>query len=582
MASYLSPILGVTGILVPFLFTVPIILSKSEKLSWTLALTASLYTLLALLYADFETRIILKTSFPFITYKGSITYSFIFDSLSRGMSTLTGIITFLVILFSHDYMRGDPGFKRYYASLLIFYSSMVGVALSANLITLLLFWVILGFSSFLLIGHWYQRYTARRAARIAIVTTGIGDVSMLLGISYLITHGLGYTIPATNIPSLPLTLILLGALTKSAQMPFHIWLLEAMEGPTTVSALLHSATMVAAGAYLVFRLQVSIISDHLLMPPLVIGYLTIFYSALLAIVERDAKKILAYSTIGNLGIMMVAVSASTPFPGFLHLFLHAFFKASLFLAIAAAIHSLHTTDIFGMGGLRKKLPFSYILAIFAALSQIGLPFYGSWLSHALIAKYSESGFLEYALFIDTLLSAIYIGRWLSLVYHGSPRWSGEEVEEGKFMKIVYLLLIVLIPLSPILYEWLVGIPLILWSDSAALSSLAGLIVFLLTVYLYSRKTSVFYIDGIVSILKPIEKGFYWLYMKGVPIFVLAIGKYLGLFDDSWVPIFTKTLPGIRASGMSVDKLSRKIVSQALFFGVVIVVLVALLFMLLGG
>ena len=556
------------------LLSIPVqMLAKRERTAWLIALAASLVALVSSSYAFYLHPHIAGNVLEFISIGGRrIYYSFVLDRVSITMSELTSIITFIVILFSHDYMHGENGYTRYYSALALFEASMIGVALAHNLLTLTIFWALVGFSSYLLIGFWYHKPRARRAARLAIVVTGSGDVALVLATAYAAIHGIPMTIPSASLPAIVLSLIVFAAATKSAQFPLHIWLLEAMEAPTTVSALLHSATMVAAGAYLLERINGALIADRGVSEAvLVLGSLTAIYAAILALRELDAKRLLAYSTISNLGIMFAAATLSSPLPSFSHLFVHAWFKATLFLSIAPAIHYLGTTSLTDMGGLRRYMPWGFAAALLAALAQVGLPLYGSWVSHALISSASSEA-LRYVLLADAALSGLYIGRWLALAFLGSPRTGiGVSIEEA-YEKISYALLIILIPGSILLYQYALGLNLhaVLASSEAAIGSAVGLVCFVLAVYVYSRQPlgsgSQAAVEAIAVPLVYFERLVYALYLEAVPPATLWLGSILRRADKGAISAQYAVPSSLATSTRRLDELRNKGIQFMLLFG----------------
>ncbi|BEP18376.1 NADH-quinone oxidoreductase subunit L [Pyrofollis japonicus] len=538
----MSPIgLALVGVLALYA-SIPIaLLGKREEHSW-LALTASslIALITTLVIAVSKTRISADMGLFAVVGGEELRYSFIVDEFSATMALLTSVITFLIILFSKDYMRGDKGFRRYYAALALFEASMIGVAFSHNLFTLIFFWVALGFSSFILIGYWYEKPRARRAARLALLITGAGDLGLVVALVYSIIHGAPAGIPAQSLPAIVVALIVFAAATKSAQFPLHIWLLEAMEAPTTVSALLHSATMVAAGAYLLERIHSAIVAEDSFPEALLyLGAFTALYAALLAIRESDSKRVLAYSTISNLGIMFLLAALPSPIPSFAHLFVHAWFKAALFLAIAPAIHYLGTTSLEAMGGLRRRMPLAYVVAVMAALAQIGLPYYGSWLSHTLAVESGAGKAVEYVLLADSLLAGIYIGRWLGLAFLGEERSQlAKLVREEPWEKAVYAAFMVLIPGSVLVYRYTMGLEITGLSNIGVIvSSALGLLGFLFSALIYGSRpasASAKVLEAAVSPLAYLEKAAYYTYINLIALPILGSSYKLSTADEKLI------------------------------------------------
>jgi NADH-quinone oxidoreductase subunit L len=303
---------------------------------------------------------------------------------------MLGIVTFVALgiqVYSLKYMQGDQRFGWYFAVHALFAASMLTLVLADNLILLYIAWELVGLCSYLLIGHWYERRPAAEAAKKAFVTTRLGDVGLLIGI-ILFWRATGTfqfselfeTVQAGRTNDLPkvmsdgyLTLatllVFLGAMGKSAQVPFHVWLPDAMEGPTPVSALIHAATMVAAGVYLVARTYPLFLAAPQILTLITwVGAVTALLAATLALAETDIKRVLAYSTVSQLGYMMAALGAGALFAGYFHLITHGFFKALLFLAAGAVIHAVATNDLARMGRLGRAMPKTATAFVVGALA----------------------------------------------------------------------------------------------------------------------------------------------------------------------------------------------------------------------
>ncbi|NPA85419.1 MAG: NADH-quinone oxidoreductase subunit L [Crenarchaeota archaeon] len=422
--------------------------------------------------------------YPWYPLPGEANYfSLLIDTISSVMAFVVALITFLDLIYSWDYMKGARGPNRYYSEMLLFLASMEGIVLSGNIILIMLFWELVGAASFLLISYyWYDEIigpNAVRAGRKAILVTRVADLFFLAGLGALIAlAGTGDILALQHsqelqfqkwLGALALTAILfgitVGAFGKSAQVPFWPWLSDAMEGPTTVSAVLHSATMVAAGAYLVARLfplyQEFIVYNLALMDLIaVVGAVTAFIAGLFGAAARDIKKVIAFSTMSQLGYMFAALGLGSLLAGVAHLYVHAFFKALLFLGAGAVIHSLEhvlhhpykARDMFNMGGLWKYMRFTFAVTLIALLSLIGVPPFSGWWSKELIiesALYSEVPHALLAGLLLTLaagLTGFYSGRMLYLTFLGRPRWKGHVHDAGSAMKFAMgvLALIVLV------------------------------------------------------------------------------------------------------------------------------------------
>ncbi|MEJ2104383.1 MAG: NADH-quinone oxidoreductase subunit L [Ignavibacteriaceae bacterium] len=304
------------------------------------------------------------------------------DDISTLMILVVYIISFLVHFFSIDYMKGDIRYNRYFAYLGLFTFSMSGIVLTHNILMMYIFWELVGISSYLLIGFWYEKKSASDAGKKAFIVNRIGDLGFLAGILILFITYNTFTfsdifseISKGHIPfnsgfwlSVTGILIFCGAIGKSAQFPLHVWLPDAMEGPTPVSALIHAATMVAAGVYLVVRVFGILTADAMLFIA-VIGALSAFIPATIALTQNDIKRVLAYSTISQLGYMIMALGVGAYKFAFFHLVTHAFFKACLFLGSGSVIHAMHhEQDIRNMGGLRKKMPLTYATFLISSIA----------------------------------------------------------------------------------------------------------------------------------------------------------------------------------------------------------------------
>ena len=327
----------------------------------------------------------------------AIEIGLLLDPVTCIMLVVVTGVSLLVQIYSLGYMRGDPGMARYFAYMSLFTASMLGLVLSANIVQLYAFWELVGLSSYLLIGFWHDRPSAAAAAKKAFIITRIGDVGFLLAIINLFYHGPQFAAQGLNPLHIPdiwqaaqplatggavlggtaLTLICLGifagAAGKSGQFPLHSWLPDAMEGPTPVSALIHAATMVAAGVFLVARFfpLFQEARDAMMVVALVGGF-TAFAAATLGLVMHDIKRVMAYSTISQLGYMMAALGLGAFGPALFHLFTHAFFKALLFLGAGSVNHAAGTFNMRYMGGLRRQMPWTYALLLAGSLSLVGI------------------------------------------------------------------------------------------------------------------------------------------------------------------------------------------------------------------
>jgi NADH-quinone oxidoreductase subunit L len=372
------------------------------------------------------------------------------DALSIVMVLVVTIVGALIHLYAIGYMEGDPRFGRFFAFLNLFVFFMLVLVLAENFLLLYLGWEGVGLCSYLLIGFWFERPAAANAAKKAFVTTRVGDTFMLVGIALMFFRLGSLDFSAVLDPAIAAVqpsgvftvialLLLAGAIGKSAQVPLHVWLPDAMEGPTPVSALIHAATMVTAGVYLVVRSHVLFeISDVALDVVLVVGLVTALYAALCAIGQDDIKRVLAYSTISQLGFMFMAAGMRAYAVAIFMLAAHACYKALLFLSAGSVMHGTHdTTDLKRMGGLRRRMPWTAAVTIAGALALAGV--YGTagfWAKDEILLVASQTGRTLVWLLgtFAALLSAVYIGRLVFLAFFGAPR--SEEAEDAHESPVV--------------------------------------------------------------------------------------------------------------------------------------------------
>src|SRR5216110_1041488 len=344
---------------------------------------------------------IAAAEFAWIDISGTfkVPLGFTLDQLSKTMLVLVSGVGATIHIYSLGYMRDDEGKSRYFAALSLFMFAMLGIVLANNFVMLFIFWELVGFSSYVLIGHWFERDSAAEAAKKAFLTNRIGDFGFMLGIlmAWVATGSVVFSemnqqlARITSYPdylTIAALLIFCGAVGKSAQFPLHVWLPDAMEGPTPISALIHAATMVAAGVYMLVRIGFLIeASAEALWVIAWIGTITAVMAALIATQQNDIKRILAYSTLSQLGYMIMAVGLASNEAAMFHLFTHAFFKALLFLAAGSVIVMLHhEQNIWNMGGLSRKLPVTFVTFFVGALALIGCPpFSGFFSKDAILA-----------------------------------------------------------------------------------------------------------------------------------------------------------------------------------------------------
>ena len=392
----------------------------------------------------------------------AIEVGLLLDPLTNVMLVVVTGVSLMVQIYSMGYMDGDESIARYYAYMSLFSASMIGLVLAVNVVQMYVFWELVGLSSYLLIGFWHERPSAAAAAKKAFIITRIGDVGFLLAIIYLFFQADNFAADGLNALHIPhiweaaapvaaggagivaggalLWLCLglfAGAAGKSGQFPLHTWLPDAMEGPTPVSALIHAATMVAAGVFLVGRFfPVFAESQVAMMVVALIGAFTAVFAATMGLAANDIKRVMAYSTVSQLGYMMAALGVGAYNAALFHLFTHAFFKALLFLGAGSVNHAAGTFNMMYMGGLRKAMPGTYWLTVIGALSLVGIfPLAGfwskdeilleSWLAHGPVPA-SISVLVFAMLLVGVLLTAYYSYRMVHLTFHGEFRGGGER------------------------------------------------------------------------------------------------------------------------------------------------------------
>ncbi|MBO8165410.1 MAG: NADH-quinone oxidoreductase subunit L [Brevibacillus sp.] len=403
------------------------------------------------------------------------------NQLNAMMLVIVTLVSLLVQIYSRGYMHGDERYPVFYQYLSLFTFSMLGLVISPNLLQVYIFWELVGVCSFLLVGFYYFKPEAKAAAKKAFIVTRIGDVGLFIGIILLFwwTGSFDYSVIFNAIAAdrlepwmttLAAVLIFVGAVGKSGQFPLHTWLPDAMEGPTPVSALIHAATMVAAGVYLVAATYpLFLASPTALNVVAYVGAFTAIFAASIGLTQRDIKRVLAYSTVSQLGYMMMALGvagAAGYVAGTFHLMTHAFFKALLFLAAGSVIHAIHTQDIFEMGGLRKKMPLTAGVFLIGCLAIAGIPPFSGFFSKEAIlgAAYSAHRMdLLWVGLIAAFFTAFYMFRLYFLTFAGERRGGSAEAHESPAVMTVPLLILAVLavvagfvntPFAPVLHQWL--------------------------------------------------------------------------------------------------------------------------------
>jgi NADH-quinone oxidoreductase subunit L len=415
---------------------------------------------------------------------------FLVDNLTAMMMLVVTFVSLMVHIYTIGYMADDPGYQRFFSYISLFTFSMLMLVMANNFLQLFFGWEAVGLVSYLLIGFWYKRPTAIYANMKAFIVNRVGDFGFLIGIATLVFYSgsLNYTevfAEAEGIRDATITLwpggtfglldvalifLFIGAMGKSAQVPLHVWLPDSMEGPTPISALIHAATMVTAGIFMVARMSpLYEYSVAALSFILVIGAITAFFMGLIGLVQNDIKRVVAYSTLSQLGYMTVALGASAYAAGLFHLMTHAFFKALLFLAAGSVIIAMHhLQDMRAMGGLRRHMPITYATALIGSLALIGFPFFSGFFSKDAIieavgySKIPGAGFAYWLVLLGVFVTALYTFRMFFLVFHGEERYDqahkympdhGDDHEDDHHHDHG--------PLKPKESPWVVTVPLIL-------------------------------------------------------------------------------------------------------------------------
>jgi len=406
----------------------------------TASLGLSIWALLEVMVAPGQRLPIPDINWVIIEGGVTIHLGLIMDSVTAVMLIVVIVVSLMVQIYSQGYMDGDPGYHRYFAFMSLFTGSMLGLVMADNLLFLYVFWEMVGLCSYLLIGFWFHRPAAANAAKKAFIVTRLGDFGFLAAILLLFFNTGTFDIGELHSLAIAGALagttltwaaigIFAGAVGKSAQFPLHVWLPDAMEGPTPVSALIHAATMVAAGAFLVARCYPLFShSVEALTTVAIIGAFTAIFAATMGLVMTDIKRVLAYSTISQLGYMMLGLGAGSVAIGTFHLFNHGFFKALLFLGAGSVNHATGTFDIREMGGLRKFMPWTYATFVIASLSIAGIwPLSGFWSKEEILASaLVNQPILFYLAMITVFMTAFYMFRVVFLTFGGEYRGGGSE------------------------------------------------------------------------------------------------------------------------------------------------------------
>jgi NADH-quinone oxidoreductase subunit L len=431
-------------------------------LGWAIGRTAShVVTIAGVAVSLVVSWIIFRDVLAGHTYNGSVytwmtsggirfEIGFLIDSLTTMMMLVVTFVSLMVHIYTVGYMHDDPGYQRFFSYISLFTFSMLMLVMSNNFMQLFFGWEAVGVVSYLLIGFWYTKETAIYANLKAFLVNRVGDFGFILGIGLVLAHfgSLDYATVFAKAPEMAKEtitlfpgkpwmlmsaigiLLFIGAMGKSAQFPLHVWLPDSMEGPTPISALIHAATMVTAGIFMVARMSPLFeLSDTALNFVMVIGAITALFMGFLGVVQNDIKRVVAYSTLSQLGYMTVALGASAYSVAVFHLMTHAFFKALLFLAAGSVIIAMHhNQDIRYMGGLKKYMPITWLTSLIGSLALIGTPFLSGFYSKDSIIEAVEfshlpgSGFAYFAVTMGVFVTAFYSFRMYFLVFHGKERF----------------------------------------------------------------------------------------------------------------------------------------------------------------
>lgn len=431
------------------------------------------------------------TVYPWLTMGDSSVFvvGFLIDPLTVTMMLVVTFVSLMVHIYTIGYMHEDAGYQRFFSYISLFTFAMLMLVMANNFVQLFFGWEAVGLVSYLLIGFWYTRPTAIYANLKAFLVNRVGDLGFLLGIGLIQAHfgSLDYATVFQQAPDfaqdsvhwlsgMPISLmtaicvlLFIGAMGKSAQMPLHVWLPDSMEGPTPISALIHAATMVTAGIFMVSRMSPLFeLSPTARSFILVIGGCTALFMAFLGLIQYDIKRVVAYSTLSQLGYMTVALGASAYPVAIFHLGTHAFFKALLFLGAGSVIHAMHhEQDMRNMGGLRRYMPITYITALIGSLALAGIPpFSGFFSKDAIIEAVRASnlpgaGFAYFAVLAGVFVTAFYSFRMLFMTFHGKPRMDHHTQEHLHESPLVITIPLILLAIPSVVAGWLCIGPMVM-------------------------------------------------------------------------------------------------------------------------
>jgi len=532
---------------------------------------------------------------------------FLVDRLTALMMAVVTFVSLMVHIYTIGYMHDDPGYQRFFSYISLFTFSMLMLVMSNNFLQLFFGWEAVGLVSYLLIGFWFKRESAIFANLKAFIVNRVGDFGFILGIAAVVmfTGSLDYaevfasadSVAAQNIELISGTpwnamtvvciLLFIGAMGKSAQAPLHVWLPDSMEGPTPISALIHAATMVTAGIFMVARMSPLFeLSETALAVVIIIGSITAFFMGLLGIVQNDIKRVIAYSTLSQLGYMTVALGASAYGAAIFHLMTHAFFKALLFLAAGSVIIALHhEQDIRKMGGLRKYMPITYWTALIGSLALIGFPGTSGFFSKdLLIAAVKDShwqgqGAVYWIAYLSVLLgvfvTALYTFRMFFLVFHGEERMNAEaksHIQESPLVVTVPLVMLAIpsaiagwLTVKDVLFDNYFGNAIVVRSAHDVLAHQGESFHGSLALFLHSVQTPVFWLAAAGAFSA------WFLYLKRPDVPEAIRNKVSGLYEllDRKYYFDDLYIKGFAAGGRAAGKFLWEKGDQALIDGVLV-------------
>lgn len=540
-----------------------------------------------------------------------VTFGFEINPLNAMMVVVVSFISLLIHLYSVGYMHGDERYPVFYQYLSLFTFAMLGLVISPNFLQVYLFWELVGLASFLLIGFYFYKPEAKAAAKKAFIMTRIGDVGLFIAIIliFLQTGSFDYSalfnqVAAGEISPGMITLIALlifvGAVGKSGQFPLHTWLPDAMEGPTPVSALIHAATMVAAGVYLVAATYpVFAASETALWVVAVIGGFTAIFAASIALTQTDIKRVLAYSTVSQLGYMMLALGVGGYVAGVFHLFTHAFFKALLFLAAGSVIHALDTNEIDAMGGLRKKMPVTFAVFLIGALALSGIPPFAGYFSKEMIlsAAYEKNLLLFLIALVTVFFTTVYMFKLVFVAFTGEPRHEKNPHESPWVMTLPMIILAILSTVAGFVNtpwftpfgDWLLGglslsgIHLAEEHTAPLWVTIAAILVALFGIFMANLFYRNHFVCPVVSALPVLHKLsrnkfyidelYHFVFVKGLK----GLGNLLSLFDqyivEGLVAAVVYLVNGIGVLHAKLQNGQVQVYGAVVFFGLTLLLLV---------